>query len=249
MQIRRFVACLGGALCAALVAVPVASAQPGGGGFGFARGGGSNLLALLRVEEVQKEIEVIEDQKQAIEKLEQQLRSEAPQQRVDFRNLSEAEREKVAAETRARTEQQAKLAKEKLGEILLPHQIERLEEISLQQRGVAALNDEAIANQLNLTAQQKQRLETVVRENAESMRERMQGVFQSGDRDKMREQINELRAEVEAQVLAVLTREQRERFEKMKGEEFEMPQRDFGRGGPADGDRRPGGRAGEARGR
>lgn len=70
-------------------------------------------------------------------------------------------------------------------------------------------------------------------------------LFQGGNREGIREKMQEMRKEAEGKVLAVLTGDQKKKFEEMKGEPFEMPQRTRTRGGG----RRGGGGQGEGGGR
>ncbi|MCU0977735.1 MAG: hypothetical protein MUF25_01055 [Pirellulaceae bacterium] len=232
------------AFVVALSVTSLAWAQPGGGrgpgGFGGGFGGGS-LLDLARIEAVQKEIEAVDDQVKGIEKLSEEMRAsrgERPQ--VDWRNMSEADREKAMAEMRKQREAEAAKANAKLGEVLLPLQIERLEQISLQMRGTAALADPKVAAKLSLTEDQKKKLEAAQTANMESMRTQMQQLFQGGNRDQqsregMREKMEQLRKDADAKVLAVLTADQKAAFEKLKGAAFTMPEGAFGRG-PRGGD-------------
>jgi Spy/CpxP family protein refolding chaperone len=238
-----------------------------GGGFGF---GGGGLMGLLRMEEVRKEVEMIGDQEADVEKLQEELsnaRRQGGGERPDFRNMSEAEREKFFADMRRRAEEQAKVAKQKLAEILLPHQMERLEEINLQVLGVRALQDQEVAVKLGISAAQKQKIDATIEENTNAQRELMSGMFQGGrggrggegvDREQMRAQFEQMRERMEqmrerqeklrkegdAKVLAVLTPDQKTEFAAMKGEPFEMPQRGF-MGGRGRG-QRGGGEGGEA---
>ncbi len=157
-------------LVLAAMANSSAWAQPGGrGGFRGGFGGGfgmsrtPNLLFLANIEAVQKEIEALDDQVAAIKKLEEEQRAAREAQRgqgprPDYQNMSEAEREKLNAER----EKQTAAANAKLGEILLPHQVQRLQEISLQQRmrmlGMGVLADDAVAAKLSLTDDQKKKV-------------------------------------------------------------------------------------------
>ncbi|MCL4201310.1 MAG: hypothetical protein KJ000_02365 [Pirellulaceae bacterium] len=249
MQIRKFATFGVAALLAALLLVPSASAQPGGrggpGGFGGGFGGGG-LLGLLRVEAVQKEIEALPDQLEAVQKLEEQLRADRPTERPDFRNMSEEDREKAFAEMRERATKQAATAKAKLAEILLPPQMTRLEQIALQQRGIQALSDDDVAAKLGISAAQKEKIASVSEENRAGMRERMQAIMQGGNRETMRDEFAKLRKESDDKVLAVLTSAQKAKFEEMKGEAFEMPAQTFGgRGGQPGAGGQPGGRGGQ----
>jgi len=229
------------ALCVGTVAL----AQPGRGGFGMRGGFGNNLLYLAMNEAVQKEIEVVDDQKAEINKISEEIRSQRPQgERPNFREMSEEEREKYIAQMRERGAKEAKIANAKLEEALLPHQMKRLKEIALQQRGTSALTDPEVAKELKITDAQKKKLDDVNQKNRETMGARMRELFQGGNREGIREKMQEMRKEAEEKVLAVLTGDQKKKFEEMKGEAFEMPQRTRTRGGG-----RRGGGQGEGGGR
>jgi hypothetical protein len=205
----------------------VAFCQPGGpggprGGFGF----GTNLLSLAQIDAVKKEIELLDEQAESLKKAGEEIRGQRSGDRPDFRNMSEQEREKAFAEIQARREKENAAANAKAAEILLPHQIKRLKEISLQLRGITALSDADVAKQLQLSDDQKKKLEEISRQNRERGRE----LFQSGDRDGLREKFDALRKEGEQKMLAVLTSEQKTSFEQLKGQPFKMPEGAFGRG-------------------
>jgi hypothetical protein len=114
-------------------------------------------------------------------------------------------------------------------------------------QGLRALQDPKVAAALNITAEQKAKMEKVQEESGQKMREEMQKMFQGGrenfDRDAAREKMEKLRADIEKEVLGVLTSTQKKKFEEMKGEKFEIPRDQLfgGRGGP-------GGRGGQGRG-
>ena len=170
----------------------------------------------------------------------EELRAQRGEDRPNFRDMSEEERTKAFEEMRKRGEEQAKVVREKLGGILLPHQMERLEQISLQMQGTGALNNPEIAAKLGVTDEQKQKISDVLRANMETMRERMRDAFQGGDQAGAMEKMTALRKESEGKVLAVLNDDQRKKYEEMKGKPFEMPRGMFGRG------RGPGGPGGVA---
>ena len=244
---------------AALVS-STAWAQPGGrggrGGFGFGGFGGTpNLMDLAGIEAVQKEIEALDDQVAAIKKAGEEARAARDAQRgqggqrPDFQNMSDAEREKAMAEMRARREKETEAANAKLGQILLPHQIARLEQISLQQRmrmlGMGVLADPKIAAKLSLTDEQKKKVEA----QTEAVGARMRELFQGGNRDGMREKMEQMRKESDEKYSAMLTADQKAQFEKLKGAEFKMPEGafGFGRGGQGGGRGGQGGQGGQGR--
>ena len=237
-----------------------------GGGFGGFGGGGK--LGLLRIDAVKKELELLDEQSADIEKLSEAMRAQRSAGLPDFQNmtdeerraafdklraereaLSEAEREKQDAERRAQQAAQQKEADTKLAEILLPHQIDRLSQIELQTQGIRALTTEEVAKELGLSDAVKADLEATIQASGEKMRTEMQALFQGGNRDGLREKMQELTKGVEESVLAKLTQSQRDKFTEMKGEKFDMPQGGFGgpggqRGQGGDGGGRPGGQGG-----
>ena len=195
------------------------------GGMGGLGSGGGSILILLREPAVQEEIEVVDDQRQQLRQLGDTLRPQFD--RDNFRrDMSEEERRAALAEMRVEMEKAAQEAQTKVAEILLPHQMERLQQISLQVRGAQALADPQVAAKLNLTDQQKQQIETA----QSAMRDKWREVYQSGNPENMREQMETARREFDQQIVAFLTPEQKTQWEEMKGEAFAMPEGAFGRG-------------------
>ena len=137
--------------------------------------------------------------------------------------------EEQAAQAQTRLER-AREERAKLAEILLPHQIKRLNEIYIQRAGASALADEQIAQDLGLSDAQKTKVTEIGQQNRDSMmRERFQGGG-GGDPQAAQARMEELRKAGDATLLAVLTPEQQKKFEEMKGKPFEMPE-PMGRGG------------------
>jgi hypothetical protein len=236
----------------------------GGPGQGFSSRGGGGKLALLRVDAVKKELELLDEQSADIDKLTEELRSRNSGDRPDFRNMSDEERraafEKMRAEREALSEEerskqdeqrrsdQRKLQQEadgKLAEILLPHQMDRLGQIEIQTQGVSALTTEFVAKELGLSNEAREGVQTTIRESGEKLRAQMQELFRGGNREGIREKMEEFRNEINEAVLATLTQSQREKFTELKGEPFEMPRRGFGGGRGGEG--RRGGEGGRGR--
>jgi hypothetical protein len=211
-----------------------------------------------------KEIEVVDDQKAEIDKILESARGERPQ--GNLRELSQEEREKAFAEARQAAEKRSAEARKKLNDVLLPHQLKRLKEISLQTRGTRALTDAELAAELKLSEQQKTQIAAAVQENAENLGQQMREAFQGGDREQARAKIEQLRKAGDEKVLALLSAEQKAQYEQLKGEPFDMPRPEFtapggrpgqgaapggqrgprGEGGrPGQGGRGPGGRPGQ----
>ncbi len=164
--------------------------------------------------------------------LEEQSRSERSDRSgfQNFREMSEEERrEFFEKRMKEQSERTAKM-KEQLEEVLFPEQMERLEQISLQLRGIAALTDEKVAGELKITTAQKEKMTKVQEEQRQSMGDKVRELFSGGDRENMREAMQKMRDDMENSILGVLTSDQKKKFEEMKGEKFEMPE-GAGRGG------------------
>jgi Spy/CpxP family protein refolding chaperone len=233
-------------LAVILVAAPAFAQRQGGRGFGGAFGGGfggGGISGLLQIEEVRKEIELVDDQWAQVQKINEEARAAREQGGgFDFRGLQdlpEAEREKKIAEFREQAEKRAKETDAKVKEVLLPHQTERLEQLAVQRQGVRALANAEVQGKLGFNDEQKKKIASI----QEAQNERMRTAFQrGGNQEGNRPNFEEMRAQAqkdEADMLAVLTDDQKKTFEELKGEPFEFPQRGFGGAGGQG--RRPGG--------
>src|SRR5687768_694799 len=111
----------------------------GPGGSQFREVPGGDWLPLLRSEKVQKEIDLLADQKKDLDRIADEARDGAERGRggqdFNFREASQEEREKFFREAAERREAATKETVKKIEEILLPPQVARLKEISLQARG------------------------------------------------------------------------------------------------------------------
>jgi len=201
----------------------------GGGGSMFGRGGGDMTMSLLRIEAVRTELEISPDQEEALTKMQEQGRPERPN--ADFRNMSEEERTEFFEKMRKQAEERNTKMKEQLEEVLFPEQLERLQQINIQLQGIAALQNAEVAKELKITEAQKKELEEVRAGLMEKMRDGMRELFSSGSREGIREKMEKMRDDMEGDVLAVLTSDQKKKFEEMKGEKFEMPEGSRGQGG------------------
>lgn len=204
----------------------------GGGGFGGAGGGpggGDPISGLLRSKEVREELKITDEQMEAIKKLSQASRPKRPEG-LNFREMSEEDRSAFFKKMQKEQAERIAEMKEQLEEVLLPQQIERAEQIALQVQGARALSQSDVAEKLGITEQQQQELKEVRDSLQDGMREKMREMFSGGDRNGMREKMMEIRKEMEEKVLGVLTSDQKAKFEEMKGDPFEMPER-VGRGG------------------
>lgn len=228
MRIRAWVSSLAFlfvavAFCAIAVAQPGGPPQGGGprgpGGFGGPFGGGG-LIGLAARDEVQQELQLVDEQKDKVRDLADDMRNKAGQQMRsmfrDMQDLSDEERRAKFGEIQSKAQEMAKDADKKLEGILLPHQLERLKQIDLQnkirQRGSDALTNGDVAEALNLTDDQRDKLE-----------KRAAEVQQELDT-----KIKELRADARKKVIDVLTPDQQAQLQKMMGDSFDLKDQGFG---------------------
>jgi uncharacterized protein (DUF2384 family) len=213
---------------------------PGGRGGMMGRGGTAMLLPLLNNEKVQKELELVDDQKTKISTLAEDQRNAMRESFSALQGLSGEERATKMQEL-AR-ENQEKLMK-KLGEILLPNQLERLKQIQVQAEGAMAFSNPDVVKALGLTTEQQDKIRTISQEAMAQRREAMQNLSPEERQAKTRE----LNKELLDKLVGVLTQEQKDKYEKLKGAAVDI---DFstlmGRGGMggARGGRRGGGGGG-----
>jgi Spy/CpxP family protein refolding chaperone len=212
-------------LAAAFGSAVVNAQPPGGrGGFGGPFGGGGTLGLVMR-EEVQQELQIVDEQREQVEALADETRDQMRDEMRDLwgqlRDLSEEERRAKFDEIRGRMEAMNADLEGRLKKVLLPHQFERLKQIDVQvrvqQRGASALTSGDVAEALNLSDEQREKLE----QRAEEVQQEL--------RDKMRE----LQLEARNKMLEVLTTEQRAKLDELMGDAFELREGDsrFGRGG------------------
>jgi len=220
-------------LLVASVAVP-ALAQDGpreGRGGRGGRGGQIDDLRLLQSEKVQKELELVDDQREQLKKIGEEARTEMRALFSGMRDLGSEERRAKFQELRPKLEERQKAIREKVNEILLPQQRDRLKEISIQLRGASALADSEVAEALAITEEQKTKLAELREEVQTEMRDAWRSAREGADRDAARAKMAEIEKRVTEKVEAVLTSEQREKLEKLKGKKADIDRSELrGRG-------------------
>lgn len=206
----------------------------GGPGGGFQLGGALDLMGLLRDEKVRAEVDMSEETYSAVQE-------NLPSMR-DLFQASESER---AAKLKEANTQ----AQETLDEVLSPEHQKRLMGLLVQQRGNQAATNDLIAKEIGLDEAGVKKVQEAAAKAGESMRDKMREAFQNagGDREKIREMMEGMRAETDKAIAAALTPAQLKSLEALKGAKFEFSEnRGFGGGrgpgGDAGGGGRPGGR-------
>ncbi len=184
---------------------------------GFQRGGigrmFDNSLGMLRRDEVREELGLAEEQVEQLESLQRESRDMMREMFQQGRTGGEGVN---WDEIRGKIQEKVKGIEERTSKILLPHQIERLEQIVLQnkQRRGASGALESIKEKLDMSDEQ---LEELKKKAAEA-----QKVYQ--------EKVAKAREEMQKDVLSVLSSEQRAKYEQLVGDAFNFDQRRRNRG-------------------
>jgi hypothetical protein len=208
----------------------VASARPAGGFYGFGGGYSYNVpqdpLMMLRLPQFVKELELVADQPKKIEELHKdslalQKAAWEEYRQVAFprngnRNGNIPNYQEIQKEYQKARAETAKRLRERLDEILLPHQSARLRELQVQikmnSRGTYAISDAVIAEALDISDEQKKDL---AKKQQEAQR-------------KLQEEMSKLRAQYQEEVLKeVLSKEQIMKLEKIKGKKYELQRPDY----------------------
>lgn len=201
---------------------------PGGFGGGFGRGGGfqiggaMELMGLLRMEEVRDEVEMSSEVYDAVQEA-----------MPDMRSLFRAEEDERAAKLKEANTK----AQEMLDEVLSPDHQKRLMGLLVQQNGARASINDLIAKEIGLDESGIEKVKKAMEKAGEEIREKFTAMRESGgqggfDFTKMREMMEESRKDSDKAIEKSLTSDQKKKLEALKGEKFEFPERQFGRGGP-----------------
>lgn len=117
---------------------------------------------------------------------------------------------------------------QRLAEILNPAQFQRLRQIRLQVEGPAAINNPEIAKTLDLTREQRAKLNALQEQIRAKVREASRSV-QSLTTEERREKIggivrmlDQLRSETTEQAMEILTPRQREIFQELQGPKLDL---------------------------
>ena len=261
-MLRRTMWLSGLVLVLAATAAHAQDAKKGRGGFGQGPGGFGGLggfrasgAQLLGIAEVQKELSVSDEQKGLLEDMQAEMRrgfGGGGAGGFDFQNASDEERRKFFEEMQKRGVEQAKKADEMISMILEPKQLDRLNQLKVQRDGVFGLVQDDMAKKLGLSDEQKEKM-TKLRDdamprfdgggaggfqafrnlqNASDEEKAAAKAKMQEEGKKMQERMDKARTDM----LAVLTAEQKDTFDKLQGKKFEFPGPQFGFGGG-----RPGG--------
>jgi Spy/CpxP family protein refolding chaperone len=202
-----------------------ASAQPGRGIFG-----GRSSSMLLTIPEVQKELNLNDDQKKQIETLTREAREKlrASFGQVNFQelqNLSAEEREKRVGEIRTKVEEAGKGIDEKVGKILDARQAKRLHQLWLQSQGAMALTRPEVIAKLGLTEEQQSKIKKIQADARSAGRPGFSPNQSAEERQAAMKKIRDQMEKAHKDSLAVLSDDQVLDWTNMCGKTFKFPPR------------------------
>ena len=180
-------------------------------------GGGAHVpsdpMGMLRMPQFEKELELVDHQIEKIRELQQEMQKQTSE---IFRNAANVSGDNVGQMMQEAQKVIRERTEEKLAKVLLPHQLQRLNQLKLQMqlrsRGVHAVAGEELAGALGLTDEQKQQLMEKQREAQQKLQERMQ----------------QLREQLQQEVIEdVLKPSQLQKLEKLTGEKYEVKKPDY----------------------
>ncbi|MAG92900.1 MAG: hypothetical protein CMJ48_04035 [Planctomycetaceae bacterium] len=221
----------------------------GPGGFG---GGGASMMGLLNNEKIQGILKVTDAQKTEMRDIAQASRSSFGGEAFrGLRDLPEEERRAKFEELRKKMEKSRTDAEKKIKGVLTDAQKDRLLGLIIQLEGSRALLNEDVAAKVGLDAEQKAIVKGALESSREGFGELFRGLRDLSEEERrakfeeLRKKMEDRRKKSDEEALAVLSPEQKKKFESLKGEAVEglrealRGRRPGGTGG--DRGRRPGG--------
>ena len=215
---------------AAVVAVVATAQAPQGSRRGFGMGSSrDSLLGLLRIELVQKELKLSDEDTGKITELREKLRAEMREKSTALREIDDRAQRRVKM-TELMDESNRK-AREQLREVLSREQMMRLYQIRMQVRPlVESLANRRLASRLQLTEEQQTKVAEIVKETQAKQAElrSSMGNFRDATQEQRTERFQKsrkIRSDADEKALGLLTAEQKEALEKMKGAKIELPAR------------------------
>ena len=212
-------------LAAAFVAAQAQAAEQSrrGPGGGFSRG---SLLGLLRLEQVQKEMKLSEEQTAKVQEVVEKLGAQMREQYTALREIED--RQERRTKMTELSDQFDGKVREQLRDLVEREQMMRLYQIRMQVRPVIeSLANRYVARRLELNDEQKSKLDQIDEDTQKKRSELFDSMRDATDeqRSELFQKYRQLRSDADEKALALLTDQQKQAFEEMKGEKFELPER------------------------
>lgn len=218
-------------LCRAILAVTVVALvvnlAPAQQRQGRGRGGFGGLGQLFNTKEVQKELNLSDDQIDKAKKIAQEVQTKHQE---DFQKLQDVPMEERFGKMMEIAGQVREETLKELGDVLKPEQTKRLKQLIVQQQvnspfggGPRAFLSPDIEKGLKLTDKQKEDIKTMADDYQKQVREMFQGGGGGGFNEETRKKMEDMRKEAMDNVMKVLDDKQKETWKEMTGEPFKFP--------------------------
>lgn len=182
----------------------------GGGGMRMGGGGAGGMLTLAMRDDVRKEIGLTDEQ---ASKLREKLREIMPQPSAN------GERPNV------NPEELAKKAEAAAKSVLTAAQLKRLGELQLQREGATAMARKEVADKVGLPEATRAKIESMVSQHNERIRQQFgERPASQEEAQKRAEEMRKGREKLRSDILALLTQEQKAKWEALLGKPFEFQQ-------------------------
>ncbi|MGB2824730.1 MAG: Spy/CpxP family protein refolding chaperone [Phycisphaerae bacterium] len=192
-----------------------------GPGGGISRG---SLLGLLRLEQVQKELKLSDEQLAKVKKVSEEISAEMKKQYAALREIED--RQKRREKMTELADQYDQKAREQLRDVLAREQMTRLYQVRLQVRdALDSLGSGYVAGKLKLTDEQKKKLVQISKDVQAKRTELFRDLRDASQeqRTEAYQKYRKLRSDADKEALEALTAEQKKAFEEMKGKKIELP--------------------------
>jgi Spy/CpxP family protein refolding chaperone len=153
---------------------------------------------LLGIKRIQEEVGLTDDQLQDLKDISKKYQTALKRITDQLENLSQQEKKSRMAEVRQQTTQLVQSGRKKAETVLTPQQVQKLKQIDLQLRVAGMLMDSRAQENLGLSNSQRKRLGDIyqsAQDKAQQLQretgERILGVLQPEQEDKLRQQIRE----------------------------------------------------------
>ena len=181
---------------------------------------------MLRLEQVQKEMNLSEEQTAKVKEVTEKLGEEMREQYAALRQIEDRQ-QRMEKTTALGNEFDGKL-REQIRDVVEREQMMRLYQIRIQVRPVVdSLSNRYVAGRLELTDEQKEKLAEIGKDSRARQTE-LFGTMRDATDDQRSEAFQKLRtirSEADEKALGLLTAEQKAAFEEMKGKEIELETR------------------------
>ena len=186
----------------------------------------SSLLGLLRLEQVQKEMKLSEEQTTKVQAIIEKLGAEMREQSTALREIEDRQKQREKM-TELRDQFDGKV-REQLRDVVEREQMRRVYQIRMQVRAVVdSLANRFVAGRLKLTDDQKNKL-AEINKDVQAKRSELFSSMRDASQEQRSEayqKYRKIRSDADEQALGLLTAEQKKAFEEMKGEKIELEMR------------------------